>query len=36
MNKTSEFIEKAKLIHGDRYDYSKACYKNGDTKVIII
>ena len=31
-----KFIEKAKLIHGDRYDYSKVDYKNANTKVIII
>ena len=33
---TEEFIEKSKLIHGDKYDYSKVEYKNTDTKVIII
>ncbi len=32
---THEFIEKAKLIHGDKYDYSKVNYKNSTTKVII-
>ena len=26
MNKTSEFIEKSKLIHGYKYDYSKVNY----------
>ena len=30
-----EFIEKAKLIHGDKYDYSKTKYKNSRSKVII-
>ncbi len=30
------FIEKAKLIHGDMYDYSKVNYKNNQTKIIII
>lgn len=31
-----EFIEKAKRVHGDRYDYSKVEYKNAQTKVRII
>lgn len=31
-----EFIEKAKEIHGDKYDYSKVEYVNYDTKVCII
>lgn len=30
------FINKAKIIHGDRYDYSLVQYKNIDRKVIII
>ena len=30
------FIKKARLVHGDRYDYSKVDYKNCNTKVIII
>jgi hypothetical protein len=33
---TEEFIEKSKLIHGDKYDYSKVDYKNCKTKVVII
>ena len=33
---TREFIEKAKKIHGDKYDYSKVEYKNTRTKVRII
>ena len=33
---TKEFIERAKQIHGDKYDYSKVEYKNGNTKVCII
>ena len=33
---TKEFIEKAKKIHGDKYDYSKVDYKNYSTKVCII
>ena len=32
---TEEFIAKAKLIHKDRYDYSKTVYVNKNTKVII-
>ena len=31
-----EFIIKARKIHEDKYDYSKADYVNGNTKVIII
>lgn len=31
-----EFVNKAKKIHGDAYDYSKVVYKNIDTNVIII
>jgi len=30
------FIEKAKLVHGDKYDYSKVDYKDSNTKVCII
>lgn len=33
---TEEFIEQAKAIHGDRYDYSKVDYINNHTNVIII
>ena len=33
---TEEFIEKAKKIHGDKYDYSKAEYINSKTKICII
>ena len=33
---TKEFIEKAKSIHGDKYDYSKVEYINATTKVCII
>ena len=33
---TCEFIEKAKKIHGDKYDYSKVNYINSKTKVCII
>jgi len=31
-----EFIEKAKKIHGDKYDYSKVNYTNSKTKICII
>lgn len=31
-----EFIEKARAIHGDKYDYSKVEYVNNSTKVCII
>lgn len=31
-----QFIEKAKVIHGDRYDYSKVIYKYHRQKIIII
>ena len=33
---TAEFISKARLIHGDKYDYSKVHYVNSRTKVCII
>lgn len=33
---TEVFIEKAKKVHGDKYDYSKVEYKNIMSKVIII
>lgn len=33
---TSEFIEKARKIHGYKYDYSKVNYKDTKTKVCII
>jgi len=33
---TNEFIEKAKLVHGDKYDYSKVEYKTYHEKVTII
>jgi very-short-patch-repair endonuclease len=36
MNKTEEFIRKARLKHGDKYDYSKVEYVNYREKVIII
>lgn len=31
-----QFIEKAKLVHGDKYDYSKVNYINNSTKICII
>ena len=33
---TDDFIKKAKEVHGNKYDYSKADYKNNHTKVTII
>lgn len=33
---TEEFIQKAKAIHGDKFDYSKAEYVNAKTKVCVI
>ena len=32
---TEEYVEKAKLIHGDNYDYSLVEYKNAKTKIMI-
>ncbi len=34
--KTEEFIEKAKAIHGDKYDYSKVKYLNAKTPITLI
>ena len=31
----NKFIENAKNIHGDKYDYSKVIYNNIQTKIII-
>lgn len=31
-----EFIEKAKKVHGDKYDYSKTIYEKTDKKVCVI
>ena len=33
---TVKFIERAKMVHGDKYDYSKIDYLNNRTKVCII
>lgn len=33
---TEQFIEKARLVHGDKYDYSKSVYGGKDKKVCII
>jgi very-short-patch-repair endonuclease len=35
-NKNEIFIEKARAIHGDKYDYSKIIYKNAKTKITIV
>ena len=32
----SDFIKKAKEVHGNKYDYSKVDYKNNSTKVTIV
>lgn len=32
---TEEWVEKARGVHGDKYDYSKVDYKNAHSKVII-
>lgn len=36
MNKTENFIKRAREIHGDKYDYSEVEYINAQTKVKII
>lgn len=36
VDKTDYFINQAKEVHGDKYDYSLVEYVNGDTKVKII
>lgn len=33
---TDSYIEKAKAINGDKYDYSKVIYRNATTKITII
>lgn len=33
---TTQFIQKAKMVHGDKYDYSKVDYKKAHSKVEII
>ena len=33
---TTIFIAKAKLIHGDKYGYSKVVYENNLKEVVII
>jgi len=33
---TEEFIEKARIVHGNKYGYSEAEYKNNHTKLMII
>ena len=33
---TEQFINKARLVHGDKYDYSKTAYIKSNQKVIII
>ena len=36
MEKRDLFINKAKKVHGDKFDYSKVDYVNSQTKVCII
>lgn len=36
MYSIEDFIRKARLVHGDKYDYSKVNYVNSQTKVCII
>lgn len=36
LSSSKDFIEKAKLIHGDKYNYSKVNYINNKIKVVII
>lgn len=33
---TEEFIQKAREVHGDRYDYSKVEYVDSTTRVCIV
>lgn len=33
---TEEFVREARLVHGDKYDYSKVVYANRTTKVCIV
>ena len=33
---TESFIKEAKMVHGDKYDYSKVVYERGDENVCII
>ena len=32
---TEEFVERARRVHGDRFDYSQTKYRNSDTPVVI-
>ena len=36
MYSTSEFIEKAKIKHNNKYDYSKSCYIKGRAPITIV
>ena len=31
-----DFIEGARKVHGDKYDYSKAVYQGSDTRICVI
>jgi hypothetical protein len=34
--KTSDFIERAKQVHGNKYDYTKVNYTNNRTKIMLV
>lgn len=36
VNNTSYFIERSKLVHGDRYDYTKSIYTRSTNKIEIV
>ena len=36
LSNTNEFIKKARLVHGNKYDYSKVVYRGAHVKVCII
>ena len=36
METTEEFIKEAIKIHGNKYEYQKACYLKSNIKIIII
>lgn len=35
VNDTESFVKKSRMVHGDRYDYSKTKYVDANTKVVI-
>lgn len=32
----TEFLERIRKVHGDKYDYSKTSYINSRTKILVI